>query len=606
MHGPPLDYKHLAFFEDMRCIPAEHESAVKRVIWNLTIGLAEIRADESAYLARVMAIVGLKQLIWKYLSVAKPVELEVEVVTPPTSEYTRCTCTGMLAGTSEWATKEVPTHQAESVVLGVAAGSRVTSLDVASFGCKRVYQMCVEEVGADGIVAATLLPWNHYGTSSGCHSVPSTPATIAVETTATRFKVSVRHTHHGIGAYPGVAIFRATGVAPPHILLQIGRRAIVTRLAAARAWAAPMVAQSELAFRRLVRALGVDVASTPMIKSHAFARSASYAATFDLPLDSRAAIAIATDGDTISVAGAGALDLNFDFLVAPDALLVVQLGGNDATVVERAAAVAVARGAVAIELNLGCPQKCAAKAHYGAFLLDEAELVASIVRAMRRSAGVDCAVLCKIRVRESYDATLSLCRVLVDSGCDAITVHARTKEEKRSSLHLARWEWIERLVRDLDPTPVIANGNVRCGGDAKRCLESTGANGVMSATGLLRNPALFSGARRTRLQLACAYLHFAQRYPPPPSTVALHVQHLVKGTLLLSPLLARHGDFEALLSQLRRKQRSEVTDAAVQIMLLGFTAASVDEELAASLKGTAASVDVKSAWYPDFSSDVWH
>ena len=39
-----------------------------------------------------------------------------------------------------------------------------------------------------------------------------TPATIAVETTATRFKVSVRHTFSYSDA--GVAVFRATGVAP--------------------------------------------------------------------------------------------------------------------------------------------------------------------------------------------------------------------------------------------------------------------------------------------------------------------------------------------------------------------------------------------------------
>jgi hypothetical protein len=40
-----------------------------------------------------------------------------------------------------------------------------------------------------------------------------TTATIAVETTATRFKVSVRHAR-SYSAVAGVAIFRAMGVAP--------------------------------------------------------------------------------------------------------------------------------------------------------------------------------------------------------------------------------------------------------------------------------------------------------------------------------------------------------------------------------------------------------
>ena len=78
--------------------------------------------------------------------------------------------------------------------------------------------MCVEEVAGDGTVGATLVTWNHYGTHSGVYNgKPSNynPATIEVETTATRFRVSVRHTYTGANVFAGVAIFRATGVAPP-------------------------------------------------------------------------------------------------------------------------------------------------------------------------------------------------------------------------------------------------------------------------------------------------------------------------------------------------------------------------------------------------------
>ena len=47
--------------------------------------------------------------------------------------------------------------QVESVVLGVATGSRVTSfdyIDVASVESTSEWQMCVEEVAADGTVGA--------------------------------------------------------------------------------------------------------------------------------------------------------------------------------------------------------------------------------------------------------------------------------------------------------------------------------------------------------------------------------------------------------------------------------------------------------------------
>ena len=75
-------------------------------------------------------------------------------------------------------------------------------------------EVCVKEIGADGTVGATLILWNHYGTLCGDYDKPSdyTPATIAVETTATRFKVSVRHTV-SFDYFAGLAILRATGAA---------------------------------------------------------------------------------------------------------------------------------------------------------------------------------------------------------------------------------------------------------------------------------------------------------------------------------------------------------------------------------------------------------
>ena len=143
----------------------------------------------------------------------------MEIVTPPTSEYDSLrTAINMLAGRSMWFTKKMPGYQVESVVLSVAAGSRVTSFDVASLGSRSTRQMCVEEVAAEGTVGATLIEWDQCGTRSGGYSNPLgsdyTPATIAVETTATRFKVSVRHTHRFHNTFAGVAIFHTTGVAP--------------------------------------------------------------------------------------------------------------------------------------------------------------------------------------------------------------------------------------------------------------------------------------------------------------------------------------------------------------------------------------------------------
>ena len=144
--------------------PAGAGSAVKPKSWSLTLGLVEMdRSNESAYpCARVMAIVGLKQLIWTYVDVAKL--LVAEIVTPATSEgyglRSVYKAANLLAGAEMWMTKSTPTEKVESVVLGVAAGSRVTGFDVASFMSTSTHPMCVEEVAADGTVGATLIAWH--------------------------------------------------------------------------------------------------------------------------------------------------------------------------------------------------------------------------------------------------------------------------------------------------------------------------------------------------------------------------------------------------------------------------------------------------------------
>jgi tRNA-dihydrouridine synthase 1 len=54
--------------------------------------------------------------------------------------------------------------------------------------------------------------------------------------------------------------------------------------------------------------------------------------------------------------------------------------------------------------------------------------------------------------------------------------------------------------------PVLANGNIRNLHDAVRCMEYTGADGVLSAESLLDDPALFDPCRLTP-QVCDIYLY---------------------------------------------------------------------------------------------------
>lgn len=125
-----------------------------------------------------------------------------------------------------------------------------------------------------------------------------------------------------------------------------------------------------------------------------------------------------------------------------------------------------------------------------------------------------------------YERTLEYARMLQSAGCQLLAVHGRTRDQKRCREIRADWEVI-KAVKDALDIPVLANGNVRCLEDAVACMEHTGADGVLSASPLLENPALFAGTDKSPCDLLDEYLDLVEEYPTAMRMVRAHVHQML-------------------------------------------------------------------------------
>ena len=139
-----------------------------------------------------------------------------------------------------------------------------------------------------------------------------------------------------------------------------------------------------------------------------------------------------------------------------------------------------------IDLNLGCPAPALKKLGAGSFM--DQNLITETVRTIRKATSLPLSA--KIRLGKSLDekSLVSFCQMLEDEGVDLLTVHGRLHGEK--FCRKVRWDWIAKVKRAVS-VPVIANGGIFSVADAKKCLEQSGADGLMIGRGAAIRPWIF-------------------------------------------------------------------------------------------------------------------
>ncbi|WP_315720765.1 MULTISPECIES: tRNA dihydrouridine(20/20a) synthase DusA [unclassified Bradyrhizobium] len=157
--------------------------------------------------------------------------------------------------------------------------------------------------------------------------------------------------------------------------------------------------------------------------------------------------------------------LGFDASEHPVAL---QLGGSDPADLATSAEIGEEFGYDEINLNVGCPSDRVKDGRFGACLMAEPALVAACVAAMKRVVRIPVTVKCRIGIddQDPEVALDALADAVVDSGADALIVHARkawlnglSPKENRDVPPLD-YDRVYRLKARLPHVPVIINGGI--------------------------------------------------------------------------------------------------------------------------------------------------
>ncbi|MCS7232573.1 MAG: tRNA-dihydrouridine synthase family protein [Synergistetes bacterium] len=169
----------------------------------------------------------------------------------------------------------------------------------------------------------------------------------------------------------------------------------------------------------------------------------------------------------------------------------VQIVGGDPEKVAQGAIIAEKWGASSIDINMGCPARKILKSGGGASLL------LSIDKAVRLFCEVKerVSIPVSVKIRKGWkgkEVFLELAKKLEREGVSWITLHARYVEDGSSGP--ADWDSIKTLKGEVS-VPVIGNGGINRPEDAIRMVEITKCDGIMLASGVLRNPLLLRQVR---------------------------------------------------------------------------------------------------------------
>lgn len=195
--------------------------------------------------------------------------------------------------------------------------------------------------------------------------------------------------------------------------------------------------------------------------------------------------------------------LAFDEIEHP---IAVQLGGNNAKDLAYSAKLCERRGYDEINLNVGCPSDRVKSGAFGACLMNDPQIVADGIKAMRDAVDIPVTIKCRIGVddNDSYEALCEFVGTNAHAGCEVFIVHARKawlsglSPKQNREVPPLDYPRVFQLKNDFPNLQIILNGGLKTLADCNQALQQL--DGVMIGREAYQNPYMLHAVDSTIYQ----------------------------------------------------------------------------------------------------------
>jgi nifR3 family TIM-barrel protein len=238
---------------------------------------------------------------------------------------------------------------------------------------------------------------------------------------------------------------------------------------------APMEDVSDPPFRAVCKANGADLMYTEFISSEGLIRAAA---------KSRQKLDV------------------FDY----ERPIGIQIFGSDIESMRESAAISTEAGPDLIDINYGCPVKNVACKGAGAALLRDIPKMVAMTTAVVQATHLPVTVKTRLGWDDSTKNVLEVAERLQDIGCQALTIHGRTRVQMYKGE--ADWSLIQEVKNHPRiHIPIFGNGDIDSPEKALAYKNQFGVDGIMIGRAAIGYPWIFREVKH--------YLATGELLPPP-------------------------------------------------------------------------------------------